>query len=309
MSISRRTDVSASGPSRIPPWLLRGALGLAALLAGAPVRADITFYNVFKDESYTQNSNDQPTTPIGFQGSVAVNASSPTDLTGATVTSSSPLSPMTLTGSAGNYAFGEGFAAKSIMDTDFPNGTTYTFLINGGTFNGQTGTIATPASDQYSATVPYFTDNAFTMLQGVDASSTIHLTFNPYTSTGLNAPLTFIGITNVGTGQLVYGSSGSNTFSSATVAANTLAPGTTYDLDIVYSNRNATAGPPGFGNSTAFYAYDLRTDLTFTTASVPEPSALLLAGQSLAFVLGVSVFRGRISRRSAARVSTLSAAI
>jgi PEP-CTERM motif len=108
----------------------------------------------------------------------------------------------------------------------------------------------------------------------------------------------------------VYGTSGSNTLNSATVAANTLAPGTTYDLDIVYSNRNLTPGPEGFGNSNAFYSYDLRTDLLFTTAaSVPEPSTLVLAGLGVALLLGVNVVRRWFQARTGARVSTSPAAI
>jgi hypothetical protein len=309
MSVSDSTNTVGKGPDRVLRCLLGVVLGLAALLVGSPARADITFYNVFKDQSYVQTSDAQPTTPTGFQGTVNVDASSPSDLTGATVTSSSPLSPMTLTGSNGDYAYPVVFATKAAMDAAFPNGTTYTFTINGGTFGGQTGTLSTPATDQYAAAVPYFTNNTYTTLQGVNAASTINLTFNPYTSS-LNTPLTFIGITNVSTDQLVASVSGPNTLSSATFVANTLAPGTTYDLDIVYSNREVTAGPPGFGTSSAFYSYDLRTDLIFTTAtSVPEPSTLILGVVGLALLLGVNVVRRWFSARSAVTVSTLPAEI
>jgi hypothetical protein len=71
-----------------------------------------------------------------------------------------------------------------MLDADFPNGTTYTFHISGGTLGTQSATMSTPASDAYSATVPFFTNNAFTALQGVNAASTINLTFNPFTPTG-----------------------------------------------------------------------------------------------------------------------------
>ncbi len=133
--------------------------------------------------------------------------------------------------------------------------------------------------------MPYFTNNTYTALQGVNAASAITLTWNPFTApAGVNTPLIFIGITQVSDGQAVYGTSGDNTITSTTVSANTLQPGTQYDLDIVYSDRITTPNA-GFNGATAFVAFDLRTDLVFTTAgAVPEPSALLLLGCGVGIV-------------------------
>ncbi len=85
------------------PWAGGLALMLVALVT-TPTRADITFYNLFKVSGYDQTSDAQPTTPSGFFGTVGVDANKPADLAGGMVTSSSPLSPMTLTrGQPGNF--------------------------------------------------------------------------------------------------------------------------------------------------------------------------------------------------------------
>jgi hypothetical protein len=38
---------------------------------GAPVRAQVTFYDIFKVQDFSQTSNAQPTTPVSYQGTVA----------------------------------------------------------------------------------------------------------------------------------------------------------------------------------------------------------------------------------------------
>jgi hypothetical protein len=271
------------------------ALALAALIA-TPARADITFYNLFKVAGYSQTSDAQPVTPNGFFGTVGVDADTPGDLSGGQVTSSSPLSPMTLSGSDTSLvSYTPSYGSLAALDAALPNGT-YTYTLSGGTFDGASATLTTPASDAFASAVPYFTNNAFTALQGVSASSAINLTWNPYaTPAGVNQPLTFIGITQVSNNQSVFGMVGDNNFTSTTVAANTLQAGTTYDLDIVYSARIASVPDNGFGDATAFTAYDIRTDLIFTTA-VPEPSSLVLLGCA-AGIVAVAIGRSRRTMR------------
>lgn len=272
--------------------------GASAFLTAPRADAAVLFYNTFKVESFNQTSSAQPATAAGFSGFANVNASLATDLSGGEVISLSPLSPMGLTGSNGNYAFGMGFGTKPALDAGFPNGATYTFLLTGGTFNGQTASLTAPATDDYSATVPYFTGSTYLTLQNFNTANAINLLFNAWAAPGgVNTPLTFVGINRVSDGSTAYATSGPNTLTSALVGANTLLPSTQYDLDIVYSARLSTANA-GFGSATSFSAYDLRTDLLFTTApaatATPEPASVFLMGFGALVVIS-------ISRKSAAR--------
>ena len=299
------TTRSQSRPEVAPLWHRRRhslafILALAAAQGGSAVRADITFFDVFKVTTYNQTSISAPASVNGYFGALNVSTNNAADLTGATVAATSPSSPFTLTGSGLNYSYGTpGFTSKTAFDLTLPNGTAYKFSLTGGNFNGQSATINTPANDAYASTVPYFTNSTFTTLQGFNANQAITLTFNPFTAAaGVNAPLTFIGINRVSDGASVFGTSGDNTLSSANIAANTLQAATKYDLSIVYSDRISTPNA-GFGNATGFVGYDVRTDLIFTTAAaVPEPSILTLAGVGCLLALGVRAFRahGRVSK-------------
>ncbi|WP_435018387.1 hypothetical protein TA3x_000359 [Tundrisphaera sp. TA3] len=268
------------------------AVGLAFALAaslGSNARASITVYNLFKTIDYRQTSIAQPTTPVRYYGAAAVDFNNPGDLTGALVSSSSPNSPFTLnlTGPGSAYYGTPAYATKAELDRVIPNGTAYTYRLNGGTFNGQAATLSTPASDSYTSTVPFFTGNTYAALQNVDASRSILLTFNPFTApAGTTNASTFLKITRVADGVPVYDMSGPSSLSSASVGANTLAAGTQYNLSIVYSSRISTPGA-GFGGATSLISYDLRTELTFTTAAaVPEPASIVSAAIGAVCVLG-----------------------
>ena len=264
------------------------------LLLSPFARGAILDFNLFKNTAYQQTNDAQPTTPIGYFGSVAVESNNTTDFTAGNVTSTSPLSPMMLTMTGTTGAFQSAFlGTKATLDADFPNGTTYTYNISGGTLGSQTATLSTPATDEYAATIPFFTNNAFTSLQGANSASSINLSWNPYaTPPGINTPLIFVGVTRVSDNTFVAGTSGSNALNSFTIPANTLQPGTQYDLDLVYSARNGTANA-GFGGANSFYSYDVRTDLVFTTAaaSIPEPSTFSIAS------LGILAFVGWVRKR------------
>jgi hypothetical protein len=248
-------------------------------------------YDLFKTIAYSQTSNAQPTTPTVFFGSVAVDSDNTTDFTAGNVTSTSALSPMVLmvADMAGNFQ-SPGLGSQAELNADFPNGTTYTYNISGGTLGSQSATLSTPASDEYASTIPFFTNSGFTSLQGVNATNPITLTWNPYaTPAGINTPLIFLAISRASDGALVTGTSGNNSLASFTVPANVLQPGTQYDVDLVFSARNATANA-GFGGAASFYSYDLRTDLDFTTAAAtPEPSSLSIAA------LGILGFAGLLT--------------
>jgi hypothetical protein len=146
------------------------AVALAFFLSGAPASASILSYGVANVQQFGEDvGNAQPTVPYLYLGFADVDASIASDFTEGTVTSLSPLSPMTLGGTfdafsypgipLGSYKialFDAGSDAQ--LDTDFPNNATYVFNLAGSTFGGQSATLTTPASDAYPTTIPFFTN-------------------------------------------------------------------------------------------------------------------------------------------------------
>jgi len=245
-------------------------------LLATDAHAAITFYSLFVSNGYEQTSNAQPTIPLSYSGDVSIDFNNAGDLTAANVTSPSPLSPMTLNLGTLTAGFGQTYASAAQRDTNFPPSAEYQFNISGGILGSQSASLSRPGTDAFAPDVPYFTGTTYDDLQGVDATTTIILPFTGYAAPlGVNDPLIFIGITRVSDGALVYGDSGPNTLTSFTVPVGTLQPNTDYDVNLVYSSR-ISIGQAGFGTATSQMAFDLRTDLFFTTG-VPEPSTIALA--------------------------------
>src|SRR5262245_8007522 len=151
--------------------LRKGSRYLAAVAVLAvclsPAQADITSYNLFKNVTYQQTSNAQPTMPSGFFGGPAVIANNPADLTAAVVTYSGPLSPLNLmNGGPGFFVFTKSYATQAAMDTDFSGATTYQYTISGGLLGMQTASLTTPAIDLFAPQIPFVTN--YSQLQGLD---------------------------------------------------------------------------------------------------------------------------------------------
>jgi hypothetical protein len=262
-------------------WLstLLAALSLATVHV-APADAAVTYFRWFKTANYIQTSVVQPLTPH-YYGDVDVIFDNPLDLTGGTVTSSSSFSPMHLSKSSPTFANYEmTFTFLAGLDVNFPNSSSYSYNIIGGLLGNQSASLTPPPSDLFPTAVPFLTGTGYEDLQGMNSSVPLSLTWSGFTPVaGINTPLIFLDITRVSDGQVQFERRGDNTLNSVLIPAQTLAPGTTYDLDLVYDNRIDTAGA-GFTNATSEIAFDTRTDVTFTTSATPEPStaALLVIG-------------------------------
>lgn len=246
-------------------------------------RADITSFNVFKDASYQQTSDAQPTSPIGYFFSSAVVYNTAGDVGSVSTTYSGPNSPLGYTSEPGNmFLYQTGFLSKSDLDTQYPFGGPYTFNISGGTLGSQSAVLNTPSTELYPST-PYLTGNSYSQLQGLNASQADTITVNGFTPpAGADASYVFITISQTSTNATVYSQTYlSPSTSSFTFAANTFAAGTTYNIDLDYTSRIDTQNA-GFGNALGVVGFDQRTEISFTTASVPEPSSLALISIGLA---------------------------
>jgi hypothetical protein len=243
------------------------------LLCVPGAQASIEFYRVGKRIAYSQIDNTQPTTPSGMDGGVDMFSSDPDDFTSARVFSTSPvnpspISPLVLTQfSPGYWGSSQFYPSLAEMNTNLPPGDTFGFLVEGGTLGPQLALVDIPSTDLFAQQVPFFTNNAFTQLNGMNPSAPFTLTWNGYTAVpGTSDSPTFLNVYRVSDGQSMAGTVVANTVTSFQIPANTLEPGVTYRASLDYSSRKNTIDA-GFTSADSGATYDLVTELQFTTGA------------------------------------------
>jgi hypothetical protein len=280
--------------SLVQSALTRVTIAAAALaIFAASSSAGINFYRVGKRISYAQTSDSQPTTSTSIDGGVDLFASDPADLTSARVFSTkpsvlSPASPFHLTQfSPGHWGTGQLYLSVEAMDTNLPPGDTFGFLIEGGLLNSRLALLPLPAANLFPADVPYFTNNAYSTLNGMEVTSPFTITWNGFTpEPGSNDSPIFLNIYPAAGGPSVIGAVVSHSQTSFLIPANTFSPATQYRAELAYSSR-LNVFDAGFIDADSGATFDLVTQLHFKKdaagfarlPAVPEPNgaALVLA--------------------------------
>ncbi len=273
---------------------------IATLVLSGTARADVTFYDVFLNNEYLQTSNAQPSTAAGFFATATLSYSTAGDVANAQVATGGTPSPDTLTSTPGNnFNYEASFASLAGMNTAFPLGNPYTFQISGGTLGTQSASLNTPATALDSA-IPFLTGSSYSNLQGLNPTSADTIGINGFSPVvGATDSFVFLTVTRQSDNAVVFQQSFlAASTTSVLLAANTLAASTAYNVDLDYSSRVSTADA-GFGTGTSILAFEQRTEVSFTTGSVPEPSSLGLTVVGAAMGLAVMVFQRRRSKASA----------
>jgi hypothetical protein len=216
------------------------------------------------------------------------------DITAATGTSGSL--PLTYTPQAGQnppYAlFQTGFITPALLAEYQAGGTNLSFAITGGNLSGLSGMSPNYGAALYTSAVPYLTGNSYNSLQNLNAALADTITFNGFSPvSGSNESDIFITITKTSDNSVAYSTELTNTTTSLTLLANTLAAGTSYNLEVDYSSRLNGTGSFNGVNTPFIAGYDVRTEIGFTTATpsvVPEPASLALTAIGVASALLVA---------------------
>lgn len=255
-------------------------------------RAAIGNYSLFKRLAFAQTSDSQPTVPFATDGGVGLFTTSPTDLTTLRVFSTSPtllspnspFSPMQY--SPGYWQSSQFYSSLEEMDTSLPSGDVFGYLLEGGDLGTRLALLPIPETNLFPRDIPYFTGNAFTLLDGMDPTEPFMLHWNGYTAPpAINDTPLFVNISRVSDGQSLVGFGVPNTVTSYEIPANTLAANTQYRADLSYSARLFTPDA-GFTSADTYINFDYATNLYFTTATagsgsaapvVPEPASHALA--------------------------------
>jgi hypothetical protein len=272
--------------------LTRASLAVAVALvlfqAAPPLRADLTLIDMFRNLTYIQTSggvtfND---TFLNLEAHMANSG----DFTSVSVAYPGPASPDSLP-LVSPTEFGEGpsFPNQAAMDAAYPFGT-YLFTATNSVTSAMEQASLDYTVDAFTSDIPELTTATFNALQGMNPALPFTFDFNSFTP---NSNASF------GTTYLtVFGSSFSTglspTATSATLAAGTLLPDTTYGYELDFSDRITGTDP--INGVPTLIGFDVRTDGTFTTgAVVPEPAMMIPLGVAL---LGLAALRLRRFRRS-----------
>ena len=220
-----------------------------------------------------------------------------TDVGSATLTYPGPASP-------GNYAvttysntildYGKNEPSTTTLQTDFPFGT-YTVDYKDGTAG--TGSVSTSyTQNAFSSTIPTLTPDTFTGLQGLDVTQPFTIAFNtdmPISASTEND--VFVNVFDAGTGTFAFGQGFlPSSTTSLFVPANTLAPNTSYNVQVIFSDRIGTTS----GGVDTTLGFDQDTSAAFTTAAVPETSTMVSLGLLLALGLGGVIVAARRKKQS-----------
>lgn len=251
------------------------------VILACPLHASLVGIDLFKNVEYTQTSGAAPTVPGGFFLSFRA-FFHPGDFDTGSVTYPGPSSPQALSPSGTSLLIFQTalLPSQAVMDAAYPFGTYSYTVSNSGTSATQSADISYLA-DAYTADIPALTAATYAALQGMNVGSPLTLNFNGFTPIGADAA-TFLTIFGS-----PFATSVSNTTTSATIPANTLTAGTTYTFELDFTDRVS-----GANNRVATQiGFDVRTDVTFTTALAPEPGSMALGA------LGVAALAFGLRRR------------
>jgi hypothetical protein len=197
----------------------------------------------------------------------------------ASLTYPGPGSPQAYTLNAASTLFSfqtGGIPTKAALDAAYPFGTYTASVKNSGSGATNTDTIQYTQS-AYTSSLPALTQSTFSGLQGLNVTNPFTFNFNSHTPNPLaDASFTFLALFGPNGSSISVGSFLPPGTTSLTLPANTLLPDTQYTFDLDFSDRLL-----GTSTTDTTTLFEVRTDGTFTTAAVPEPCGLVLAGVGL----------------------------
>jgi hypothetical protein len=241
----------------------------------APASAQISG-TIFNNQVYTQTDNNAPAGPPLYFFNIGADQAA--GYTSGSATFPGSASPVNLTPNPpASFVYGSSLQSQSANAAAFGFGN---YNITVSNVSGSTTAIVPYTQDLFTSDIPHVTN--YTSLNGLDPTQNFTLTYNPFTiANGSSEGFTFLTIFDASTGVATFSDEFQDpSTTSAVIFANTLAPGTLYNIELDFSDR--LNGFDSVNNNNTEQGFDVRTEGSFTTGvgAVPEPStwAMMILG-------------------------------
>lgn len=249
-------------------------LALAAVGLPAGARANLTYFEVSRWESFTQTSDSAPAGSGNFFATARVFANVANEVMHGTVqlpsTSTRNLNP--------NGAFVTGFtsanfASEAALDAVWGTGS-YTFTLTDGPHAGQSDSVSFN-NPGWADVVPHLTGGTFSALQGMSASSAATFAWDDFSAGGDHTSLqTYFYVTDLTTSTQIYANQANpSSFTGVTLAANTLIAGHDYQFQLLFGSLNQATTTGLFAPAKATSSVYRSTVGRFHV--VPEPVSII----------------------------------
>jgi hypothetical protein len=249
-------------------FMIATVVGFASV-AVSSASAQVTHYETFKTQQFSQFADAPPSGPINYYFYARiVGAGLPSYFTTASVLT--PLAEnLSLSFDGGSFiAFG--FASSQAdLDTRFPSGV-YQYSISGGSLGSENANL-TQTANLFPDAVPRVLN--YDALQTLNVSSDFELQLNSYTTNPeINSPNVFVVVRDYFGGTTPFVDAFLNDRTTSVIPASTLVAGRLYVLTVYFSARHYD-GSAAFGGSTVGPSFDYATDMFFTpTEACPCPA-------------------------------------
>jgi hypothetical protein len=263
-------------------------------------RADATNYAIFKVANYQQVDATQPTS-VNSPSAYYFGAQLFSDDFGEIFTSATITTPesvvYTMTGNPAAYYYNSPYLPdKTSFDAAYPNGN-YEFTVNNGADSGE---LSIPPEDLYTTSIPYFTGDTWCRLQHVDASRPLRLCWNNFIpNPDATSAYTFIRIIDESNNYAYTTNFLAPDVTNICVPADSLSAGTTYVIQILFSDR---ADDVNYGFNDAAPATAGFDVLTFTSLVTCPPVLCIAPGTNTA-ILSWSVAASNFGLESICQLS------
>lgn len=285
--------------------LIKPIIVLSLFSCGLMPQIAIAAMNISKfvwGKDYIQTANNtQNTTADFFIFDSVITFNGIGDTTSVTINHTSYTAPKSYTddsGGNGTFWFLENdFTSQSNLLAAFPDNTSYTIEISGGTLGTQTFNFDVAAeSFATGADIPYLTGDTFNNLQGMDVNTDLDVTWNnPFAASATNVS---VGAFDILTDDEIWTDgvsdpaavTGANLLGT-TILAGSLLADTEYGFFLEFSKGNVAETGTTLPSSTSQHVYGFNSNVgfNFTTASVvPVPAAVWLFGSGLIGLIAVA---------------------